>query len=210
MGSRSTQLTLKLLFAIAMATFLIAGSASAQLAGVAVTPTNVDVGTLTADVDLTVWYGGTVAFSTAWVGDTTGFGTIANALEWGDGSVIPPIYPTGLPFIATTTPPGAPGPVRAYRGSFSHVYPAEGVYTATIASHGLVFQTGYGFTGNTQTFQTPTYSVFGGTRMVLTNTAEINLVPPTTPTIEIDTVSDLGLLLLALAIGAAGLFLIKR
>ncbi|MEM7351683.1 MAG: hypothetical protein AAF657_12880 [Acidobacteriota bacterium] len=191
---------------------MAAGSASAQgLAGIKLTPTNVDTATLDVDVDLTVFYTTGIGFSTAWVGDTSGFGTIANAIEWGDGAVVPPIYPTGLPFSTTSTPTGAPGPVRAYRGAFSHTYPATGIYTATVASHNLLFTTAFPgvFTGQTATFQTPTYSVFGGTRMVLTNTTEI-VLENATPTIEIDTVSDLGLLLLALTIGAAGLFLLKR
>ncbi len=214
MGFRSTQISLRFLLALAIATFLVAGSASAQLAGIAVTPTNIDTDTLDVDVDITVWYAAANTFTTAWVGATSGYGTVANALEWGDGAVIPPIYGngSGFPFATTSTPPNAPGPVRAFRGSFSHTYPAEGVYTATVASHQYIFSTGYGFTGNTATFQTPTYSVYGVTRMVLTNTAEIDLAPmvPRTPTIEIDTVSDIGLLLLALAIGAAGMFLLKR
>lgn len=211
MGSRSKQLSLKLLFAIGMASLLIAGSASAQLAGIAVTPTSVDPETLDVDATLTVWYGFGTYYTTAWVGDTSGYGPVANALEWGDGANIPPYYPAGIPFDTTSTPPNAPGAVRAYRAAVSHTYPAEGIYTATIASHAGQFATGCCFTGNTATFQTPTYSIFGGTRMVLTNTAEIDLSPaPMTPTIEIDTVSDLGLLLLALAIGAAGMFLMKR
>ncbi|MEM7352860.1 MAG: hypothetical protein AAF657_18840 [Acidobacteriota bacterium] len=197
----------------------LVSSASAQLAGVRVTPTVASTPTdvcggvyppptFTVDASATVFYSTGIGFSSAWLGDTSGFGANAPAIDWGDGSTLPPLYPSGLPFDTTSTPPGAPGPMRAYRASFSHTYSLVPSPVITVYSHNLLFASGYAFTGNTVTVQTPTYSVFGGTRMLLTNTAQV--LTPAVATCEIDTVSDTGFLLLALAMAAAGLVMLRR
>ncbi len=206
---------------VILALLLLAVPASAQrtdkslgrgpaggLSGIRIAATTIDSGTLMADVDLTIWYGGTIGFSTAWVGDTTGFGTIAPAIDWGDGSSLPPIYPTGIAFSTTSTPPGATLPQRAYRASFSHTYPALGDYVATAYSSGLIFQTSTpAFTGNTVTLQTPTYSVFGGTRMLLSNTAEIGFV---VNPLEVPTSSTFGLMAMIVGMVGGAVFLLRR
>ena len=207
--------TSRLLVAVTLA--FLASPAAAQLAGVRVTITNGPFGLncfepepeeITVDVDATIFYDVGLAYATAWLGDSSGFGANAPAIDWGDGSTVPPLYPTGIPFDTTSTPPGAPGPVRAYRGSFSHIYTSIASTVIRVASHAQNFSTGYAFTGNTATVQTPTYSVFGGTRMILTNTTPFMVAIPVCE--EIDTVSNVGLLLLALALAVAGMILLRR
>ena len=205
MRARSTRLNSQVLFIIAMTLILIAGSASAQpLAGISVTTDNVDNDTLTVDITATVFYSTGFPFGTAWLGDAIGGGATqyANAVEWGDGSFVAPYYPAGIAFDTTSTPPGAPGAVRAFRMAFSHAYADIDTYTITVNSHASYLVTGYPFTGNTVT------SV-GGRQIITANTTLMVGAPPT-PTIDITTVSDMGLLLLALAIGMAGLFLLRR
>ena len=216
MTSRWMQVGGTVLFFVATSA-LWAAPASAQLAGVRVTlvggPPSLgcfepDPEEITVDAVATVFYGAGLAYPTAWLGDSSGFGANAPAIDWGDGSTVPPLFPTGIPFDTTSTPPGAPGPVRAYRGSFSHTYTSLDPALIRVASNAQNFLTGYAFTGNSATVQTPTYSVFGGTRMILTNSTEFVVAIPICE--EIDTVSDIGLMLLALAIGAAGLALLRR
>ncbi len=160
------------------------------------------------DVVATVFYGLGLTYASAWLGDSTGLGPNAPALDWGDGSTLPPLIPTGIPFDTVSTPPGAPGPVRAYRGSFSHTFTSLDPSFIRVASSGRNFSTDYAFTGNSVTVQTPSYSIFGGTRMILTNSTEFAVAIPACE--GIDTVSDIGLLLLALALGAVGLALLRR
>ncbi len=196
--------------------FCLASPAAAQLAGVSIQITNVDQGsapcgsfpsTVNVTAVATVFYGGTAAFTSAWLGESSVFGTVAPAIDWGDGSVVPPLYPTGMPFDTTSTPPGAPGPVRAYRASFSHTYTEVPPPTIRVFSNDYVFSPGYAFTGNTMTAQTPNYSMSGGVVTLLTNTAH---VPIAIPACEIDTVSNVGLLILALILAVAGMSLLRR
>lgn len=192
---------------------LVSGPASAQwIAGASLTVDNVDTGMLTADLTGTIFYSTGVGFSTAFVGVDSGFGTIAPAIDFGDGSSLPPYWPggSGIPFDQTSTPPGAPGPVRAYRMGFSHAYPAAASYTATINSHftggispGLVF------TGTTTTAPTPSYATFSGVQTFVRNTAAV--VFGGGDSIEdIPTVNDVGLLALALLLGLTGLLVLRR
>lgn len=205
------------LLCLAMLILASAGSVSAQLAGVRVALVNGPFGVecfeplpeeFTAEVVASVFYSTILGYGTAWLGDSSGYGANAPAIDWGDGSTTPPLFPTGIPFDTTSTPPGAPGPVRVYRASFSHVYTSPDFATIRVASNAQVFSAGYAFTGDTATVQTPTYSVFGGTRMILTNTTGFAVAIPACE--EIDTVSDIGLMLLALALAAAGMVLIRR
>ena len=200
---------LSVLFVMA-AMLLFAGSASAQwIAGVTATVDNVDDGTLTLDITGSVFYTTGVAFGTAFVGVESPGGVAAPALDWGDGSTVAPYWPggAGIPFDTISTPPGAPGPMRAYRMAFSHVYGDVGLYTVTINSH---FTGGISpaivFTGNTTTIPVPG----GGSQAHLTNTIQVQVGSVATPTIDIDTVSDVGLLILALGLGIAGFFLLRR
>lgn len=193
---------------------LIAGPASAQnwINGSKVTVDNIDDDALTIDITGSIFYSTGVAFSTAFVGPTSGYGTIAPAIDFGDGSSLPPYFPTGngIPFDTTSTPPGAPGPVRAYRMAFSHAYGAEGDYTVTINSHFTGgFTTGQVFTGTITTAPTPSYATFGGVQTFVRNTAAVE-VGADTPVLEIPTASEVGLLALALLLGTAGVFFLRR
>ncbi len=191
---------------------LLATPASGQwIAGVRATTEPLGCNDDLSQIDLTatVFYTTGVAFSSAFLGVTSGYGQIAPAVDWGDGSTVPPQWPggSGIPFDTISTPPGAPGPMRVYRAQFSHVYasfPSGGI---TVNSH---FSGGISpalvFTGNIETAPTPTYSIFGGIRTFLVNTTSI-AIPACE---EIDTVSDSGLLALALALAAAGMFLLRR
>ncbi|MEM7354433.1 MAG: hypothetical protein AAF657_26740 [Acidobacteriota bacterium] len=187
----------------------LATPAAAQLAGVKVTLANLDYGpgnaTVDADITATVFYSTGVGFATAWMGYSTLNLTIP-AVDWGDGAVVPPAYPTGIPFDTTSTPPGAPGPVRAYRGAFSHSYASPGPFTIKVYSSEVLFAPGYAFTGHTATFQTGFYSIFGGVISALTNRTEI----PGIAVAEIPALSDGGLLALAAVLAAAGVLLLRR
>ncbi|MCP3963558.1 MAG: hypothetical protein GY719_37455 [bacterium] len=193
---------------------LLAGSASAQwISGVKVTLDDVDQDALTVDMTASVFYTTGVTFATAFLGVDSGFGTIAPAVDWGDGSTIAPYWPggSGIPFDQISTPPGAPGPMRAYRMAFSHAYGVAGDYNISANSHftgGI--SPGIVFTGFTTTAPTPTYSIFSGVQTFLVNSVVAPVGTLTTPTVEIDTVSDVGLLILALGLGIAGFFLLRR
>jgi len=202
-----------LAFGIVSLVLVLAGPASAQwIAGAKVTVDNVDTGTLAVDVTGSIFYSTGVGFSTAFMGVSSGFGTIAPAIDFGDGSALPPYWPggSGIPFDVTSTPPGAPGPVRAYRMGFSHNYGVEDVYTITVNSH---FTGGISpalvFTGTTTTAPTPSYATFGGVQTFVQNSAEVDLAP-FVPPYEIPTASEVGLLALALLLGTAGIFFLRR
>ena len=192
---------------------IFAGPASAQwIAGAKVTVDNVDTGALSVDITGSIFYSTGVGFSTAFMGVDSGYGTIAPAVDFGDGSSLPPYWPggSGIPFDATSTPPGAPGPVRAYRMAFSHNYGAPALYTIAVNSH---FTGGISpalvFTGNTTTAPTPSYATFGGIQTFVQGTAEVDLAPVVPPT-DIPTASEIGLLALALLLGTAGVFFLRR
>ncbi|MDA8016367.1 MAG: IPTL-CTERM sorting domain-containing protein [Thermoanaerobaculia bacterium] len=193
---------------------IFAGPVSAQwIAGASLTVDNVDPGLLQVDVTGSIFYTTGVTFGTAFVGVDSGFGQIAPAISWGDGSSIAPYWPTGngIPFDQVSTPPGAPGPVRAYRMAFSHTYGAAGNYDVRINSH---FTGGISpaivFTGTTTTAQTPTYSVYGYVQTFLRNTAAVNLGGGTGSLEDIPTMSEIGMLALALMLGLTGMFLLRR
>ncbi|MEM1179619.1 MAG: hypothetical protein AAGM22_14820 [Acidobacteriota bacterium] len=195
---------------------LITAPASAQsnwIAGSKVTLDNVDIDTLTVDITGSIFYSTGVAFSTAFMGADSGYGEIAPAVDWGDGSSLPPYFPAGngIPFDTTSTPPGAPGPVRAYRMAFSHTYAAEADYTVTVNSHFTGgFSPGQVFTGTVTTAPTPSYATFGGVQSFVRNTTVASLAAPAPPVIEIPTASEVGLLALALLLGTAGVFFLRR
>lgn len=211
MNSRLKKLALA--FGIVSLALLLAGPASAQwIAGAKVTVDNIDTDAMSVDITGSIFYDTGVGFSTAFVGVTSGYGTIAPAIDFGDGSSLPPYWPggSGIPFDTTSTPPGAPGPLRAYRMGFSHTYGAADVYTITINSHftggispGLVF------TGTTTTAPTPSYATFGGIVTFVQNSEDVDLAPDILVT-EIPTASEVGLLALALLLGTAGVFFLRR
>lgn len=209
MGARPGRIVESVLLGVAVAACLLPPPAAAQLAGIKVTITDLEYGpgneSVAADITATVFYDTGLPFGTAWMGYSS-FGLTIPAVDWGDGAVVPPAYPTGIPFDTTSTPPGAPGPVRAYRGAFSHTYASPGPFTIKVYSSEIVFSPGYAFTGYTATFHTGFYSIFGGVISVLTHRTEI----PGIAAVEIPTVSDAGLLTLAAALAAAGVFLLRR
>lgn len=178
---------------------------------------NFDNATTTLDLDVTVFYNATVTNTTAWLG---GF---YYGIFWGDGAAEPPHcappcggYSPGLPFASTTTPPGASVPVKAYRQGFSHTYGTPGVYDVTVTSAAF---------GGTPTFPIlftgyPIFSPAGYASVALAaNNVNIGVGfggdlgsggGTASGAIPIDTVSDIGLLLLALALGVTGVFLLRR
>ena len=220
--------TIRCMAIISLLTVSIASAQSARdaaqspdgggwITGVKATVTNIDNDTLTLDMTGTVWYTTGVTFGTAFVGVETAGGPIVPAVDWGDGSTVPPYWPggSGIPFVGTSTPPGAAGPLRAYQMAFSHVYASEGDYTITINSHFTGGLDVSAFTGNVQSAATS-----GGSQSFLSNqnvntpnggsATFVTVGAQASPTIAIDTVSDIGLLLLGLALGLAGLFLLRR
>ena len=175
--------------------------------------TLVDQTDTTVDIDVTAYADASYPFTTLWLGVATYFySPVLPAVDWGDGSTIPfagsGSY-TGIPIIATSTNIGGSN-VHVYRGSFSHTYASTTPTTITVATNygpGTPASTGYNvLTGNYATVAVPTY--FGAYSYVytfLTNTLQVF-----TPTTEIPTTSVHGLLLLALALAGAGLWLLRR
>ena len=182
-----------------------AASVSAQVAGHKVTVTNADPATGDVDIYVTGYMDNTYPFTTLWIGFYTFFGGAAPAIDWGDGSTVPPFGngpSTGIPRVATSTSISGFN-VHVYRGSFSHTYAAPGSYTITSNSvprpinHTPI-------TGNYAL--TPTY--FGTyAYLFLSNTAVADL---SFDAINIPTTSEVGLLALALALGTAGALFLRR
>lgn len=174
-----------------------------------------DVTGLDVTVSVTEMYVTNAAwtFSTAWIGVASTFGgfPLIPAVDFGDSSTIPFAgngAVTGIPVSAYgTTVNGTPAHV--YAGSFVHSYAAEGTYTITVNSaNGLGTTAGQAppqITGSLVGETTPT---LGLTYYFLRNTAMVVL--GTSAPIEIDTVSDLGLLLLALVLAGAAAMMLKR
>ena len=99
-------------------------SANAQIqhvgvVGIKPTVTNLDAGTLTADIDVTENILGVSPNTHSYIGTAH-----YPAVEWGDGATL---YTATVPFVAS-------GPTVQYRGSFSHTYPGTGPYTVTVHS----------------------------------------------------------------------------
>lgn len=95
---------------------------ASHIRGVKATVTNLDVPTLTADMDVTMYtiHTATVSQSTALGFTTFGF----PAVRWGDGATL----------SHSTIPAVAAGPPAVFRGSFSHSYAGVGPYTVTVAT----------------------------------------------------------------------------
>lgn len=140
------------------------------------------------------------------MGYSVGFGALVPAVDWGDGSSVPPYYPTGIPFDGTSTPINAPGPVRAYRMAFSHTYTSPGPFRITAYSNDVIVSPGYEFTGRVVRVPTTFYSIFGAYQTFVTNTARIPGIVPT----DIPMVSGSGLLVLAAVMAGCGVFLLRR
>ncbi len=154
-------------------------------------------------------------FSTAWIGVASTFGgyPLIPAISWGDGATVPfaGYGPTnGMPVSAyNTTVNGSPAHV--YAGSFSHTYADETNYTVTVNSvNGVGTTAGQAptiLTGSLVGSATPT---LGNTYYFVRNSTVVPLGQLASATIEIDTVSDLGLLLLALVLAASAVVMLKR
>ena len=183
----------------ALAVLLAAAPATAQpIAGIKATVTGVDVGLLSADIDLTAYVTPAYPYTTVWVGFGTTGGGFVPAVEWGDGSTVPPYgYGpfTGIPVVTSSTVVNGQT-VDIYRGSFSHVYPAEGEYTIRVNS--VESPTTPLITGSVATYNTIPY---------VTNTTDVRLRFIVT---EIPTATEVGLLLLALALAGAAIYILRR
>ena len=195
---------------------LIAGAASAGHIG-GIQARNFDNATLTLTLDVTEFLRTYVTSASYYIGVTSGFGTVSPAVIWGD-SPTTPIPPTMAPFASSTTPPGSPVTLRAYRlAGVSHTYAAQGFYNVVVNSQINVGSVLFPGGGTTVTGPTPTYSIYMIIRTWIQNSFNLPVGYGTaggggaaSDTIEIDTVSDIGLLLLALALAATGLFVLRR
>jgi hypothetical protein len=226
-----------------------------RITGISVTPTG-GMG-LTADFDLAmtttgsplgVWstltyYGRPAPPYRGQLGDRYslhtygGFGTPAraeiilvdpqvNAIEFGS--------PGSVPVAGTTLSAVTPGTPGAYRGSFSHTYPAPGDYTVRVGAvfnfqytlggapqtitngnpvvvatgSPLVYTSNFFFYSSTGTATIPfTYSTTApGQTVGITNTA---VVSPGSFQV-IPTASEIGLIALAVVLGTAGVLLLRR
>lgn len=212
--------------AVVFAVLLVLGvpAFGQHVAGLKITETNYDPGTLTIDMDVTEYYdttfgtGSGAPFSTAFLGVATGFGyQIAAAIDWGDGNTVPWAgYGTGsgIP-LATTSTSIAGAPRNVYRGSFSHTYAADGDYTiiarssnfGSVGGPGTTGSAGFDvFTGNYQFLLTPTFS--SSFRYVTANA-----VPGAGGAVfdvAVPTVGEIGLMALALLLAGSALFLMRR
>lgn len=95
--------------------------------GIRVTPTDVRLDSLEADLDLTM-YTRVGPYPSSYAGfPTAGF----PAIDYGDGSTLP----TATLVLASSG--GGPGGSNVYRNlaSFTHTYPSRGVYTVTAATY---------------------------------------------------------------------------
>lgn len=184
--------------------------------GVRISNVVADPDTLEATFDVTEFMSSSYPYTTVYLGArTTFFGTytLSPAIDFGDGSTVPPLQvPSGLPFLTTSTLDtvnGGTGVFRLYRGSFSHTYPAVGDYTVRTSSYccadspantvtdGGVLTTFYFYTIGI----TYTYRVFYDTALV--SFQQISLL-------EIPTASTAGLVALGLALLAAGFVVLRR
>ena len=162
---------------------------ASHIQGVKATVTNLDVGTLTADMDVTMYTNGT-----ATTGDTTNIGTAGNpyvsaapGIDWGDGATLSSGTLTGI---------ASAGPA-IYRGSFSHSYASAGPFNVTVASTCCATQAGTGtITGNRVGPSTGTFAIF-------TNTATIDFA-------AVPAASWRMLAALAVLMVLAGIYLLKR
>ncbi len=155
-----------------------------------------------------------------------------NAIEFGS-TASTPVTNTSISLVT----PGVPG---SYRGNFVHTYPAPGSYTVrtgavfnflgfrrTTGSQGVVtgnpvvastlnYTSIYAFYVGPATTATYSFGPYNATGIPpytvgATNTAEVVVGGDAgPPTVEIPTVSELGLLALALALGLAGIAVLRR
>ena len=177
-----------------------------------------DITGLDVTIDVTELYVTNAAwtFGTAWIGvaSTIGFFPLFPAVDWGDGATVPwagyGAAGTGIPISAyNTTVNGVPAHV--YVGSFSHTYGAEVDYTVTVNSvNGVGTTAGQAPTIATGSLVGSVTPTFGDTYYFVRNTTTVPLAPSASATIEIDTVSDLGLLILALVLAASAVVMLKR
>ncbi len=148
-----------------------------------------------------------------------------NAIDYGDSTGT--ISNTSVPLVAAGVP-------NTFRGSFTHTYPGPGAYPVTVGVASMLGYIDYATpyftnpllpvsTGNTVTtnvFSFSAYSPFAGTTVNLafsvaypfavgiTNTTEA--VVASEPVIEVPTLSEIGLLLLVLVLGIAGVRFLRR
>ncbi len=180
--------------------------------------TLIDITGLEVTVNVTELYVTNAAwtFNTAWIGVASTFGgfPLIPAISWGDGSTVPwaGYGPSaGIPISAyNTTLNGSP--VHLYVGSFSHTYATRDKYTVTVNSiNGVGTTAGQApplITGSLVSSVTPT---LGNTYYFVRNTTVAPLViSVASDSTEIATVSDLGLLILALVLAASALVTLRR
>jgi hypothetical protein len=158
---------------------------ASHLRGLRVVVTSVNVGTLTADVDVTLWTDGTATVGVA----NQGFGNLpAAGIHWGDGS--------SNSFTATAI---VAGPPAQYRASLSHVYPNATTRTITVRNCCMSGGTSNTITGNR--LDTPSYN---GETTYISDTVLMDFAgAPTLPDARV-----LGAL--ALTMMGAGWFLLRR
>ncbi len=194
---------------IGVGVLLLSGNLAYGAWGIRVGVNAVDPATKNATVSVLVYHSTYYPYTTAWIGDPL-FTPTVPAIDWGDGSTMPPITVLGggLPLLGTYTVTNFGGlqvPSKVYGALFSHTYPSFGSFTVVTASFpGINFSPSItGVTGN----YTYRGTYVGFPVFIFTNSTVVTLLANV---LDIPTASTAGLGILALILAAAGFWLIKK
>lgn len=194
--------------------FAVVPAYGQYIAGVRVVENSFDGTNL--DIDFFEYYTASwPAFSTAFIGGSDATeGMYFPAIDWGDGSVEPPVLTgvnvgSGLALSASSTTVGGV-PVHIFRGNYTHTFASPPTNPVTVFSR--VFITGGGYnvvpSNATALVNGNVFTFAGNTNTFNVATDALPFAGP--PTVEIPTASEAGLLALALLLAGAAFVMFRR